>query len=289
MQTPTLQLIVKFSNSRIPDLAIDVPDPLHFTIPQIRRVIRDRAGGVAANHRLRLIALGHVLNERSDFVRDVTRFSHEELAALQAAAETGDDAGVGTSASTGTSTTTQPKRVYILCSIGEVMSPEQLLSENSAETEQQPTRSTEPEVLGFDRLRGENYTARDIAQLRRQFAARYGAADNSDDEETRALAEQGAPVPVPAGGGAAAGGAGVGAQNSTMVQLEEQWLNSTEPAPLGGEDYLDDLVGLLLGMFLGVFALLVLKERGVLSPRRRRSLVGGAAVNVAFAVIRLFC
>ncbi|KAA8909218.1 hypothetical protein TRICI_004608 [Trichomonascus ciferrii] len=150
-------------------------------------------------------------------------------------------------------------KVYIHCSIGDIFTPEEMARENEYDSKT-PVQSTLPELRGFDRLRATGFTEDDIAQLRQQFTALYGTSGQQNPEE--------------------------------VARMEDQWIDTgvgdgaAGDVVLGG-DYLDDLLGILTGMFLGVFALLFLKESSLFSNRQQKAVVAGVAVNFSFALLRL--
>jgi hypothetical protein len=161
----------------------------------------------------------------------------------------------------------QPRapRVYVHCAIGDILSPSELAKEGEYD-KRIPARSTLPELRGFDRLRDTGFTDEDIVQLRQQFGRLYGYGTTGFNEAAR----------------------------EDLTRMEEQWIETgvadgpPDAAALIGGDYLDDLVGILIGMFLGVFILLLLKEATALfSKRQQKALVAGAAVNFSFALLKI--
>lgn len=189
------------------------------------------------NRRLRLIRNGRVLNDQMDLSTEV--FGRNSAAASNADAA----AAAG------------PPKIYIHCSIGDILSPTDLAKENEYD-QRVPTRSTLPELRGFDRLRSTGFSDDDIAQLRQQFGRLYG----------------------------------YGGTNEDMTNMEEQWIDTgvqDGPADINlGGDYVDDLIGILVGMFLGVLALFFLKENNLFSKRQQKSMVAGILVNFSFALLR---
>lgn len=149
-------------------------------------------------------------------------------------------------------------KVYLHCSIGDIFTPEELARENEYDSKA-PVQSTLPELRGFDRLRATGFTEDDIAQLRQQFTALYGTSGQENPDEA--------------------------------ARMEDQWIDTGVGDGAGdvvlGGDYLDDLLGILTGMFLGVFALLFLKESSLFSSRQQKAVVAGVAVNFSFALLRL--
>lgn len=252
-----VNFIIKFSDSTVPDLSLQVEDVVNTTVSGLRRLIRDTVGGRLINRRLRLIHSGRVLSEKMDLAKDVVKLNPK---------------GKGVSSTSGG----LPKRVYIHCSVGDILSAQELAQE--AELDQaQPVRSTAPELRGFDRLRNAGFSEGDVAALRRQFSSLHGVS-NPD-------ASSGAIPNV--------------SSEEELTRLEEQWINTgiadagiNTAADVGSplsDDYLEELIGLLAGMFLGILAVIFLKEgNAVFNQRQRRSVLAGVAINFSFAFVRMF-
>lgn len=262
-----VQFIIKFSDSSLADLAIDVDDVSKVSVSSIRRHIRDTVGGKTSNRRLRLIHNGRLLNESIDIARDVAKVSVK-----------GKEISTSTSSGDNTNSQSGPKRIYIHCSVGDILGANELLRESELD-KKTIIKSTGPELRGFDRLRSAGFTDRDINVLRQQFtsmnggaaAAAAGAAGGSSS---------GDPIAIPSA-----------VQEEELTRLEEQWINTgvTENTTnISGNDHLEDLIGLLIGMFLGVMSLLFLKEGGLFNARQRRFILGGVFINFLFALVRMF-
>lgn len=208
----SITFIIKFSDNTIPDLTLQGL----FNVQQLRQQIRQNIGGTTTNRRLRLIYAGKVLTGETDIEKEVVK---------------------------------DKSRVYIHCSIGDILTNRELDQEN--ELDGRVARSTLPELRGFDRLRNTGFSDEDIAQLRQQFNRIHGSTGNTD--------------------------------------LEEEWIENGVQDPdtanaLGG-DYLDDLIGVLIGMFLGVFALFFFKFN-IFPTRQKRAMMSGIALNFTFAALR---
>lgn len=257
-----VQLIIKFSDNSVADLALDIPNISIITVSDVRRQIRDTVGGKLSNRRLRLIHGGKVLSEKVNLGRDVVKVSAK---------------GKGTSGTSGTGSF--PRRVYLHCSVGDILDAAELARENELDSVQ-PVRSTAPELRGFDRLRNAGFSEQDVAQLRRQFSSLHGTSTVQGSEGAEGIPNA--------------------SREEDLTRLEEQWIN-TGVADAGintgadqlanalGDDYLEELIGLLVGMFLGILAVIFLKEgSGVFSRRQRRSILAGVAINCSFALVRMF-
>lgn len=207
-----------------------------------------------------------------------------------------------------------PRRVYLHCSVGDILDGPALARENELDAVQ-PTRSTGPELRGFDRLRNAGFTEQDVNQLRRQFSSLHGGGVGAGGSGVGAGGAGGGMGGDDDLGIGAPGGIPSAVREEELTQLEEQWINTGvadaginvgEGATGGtngdtggggggevgtitlGDDYLEELVGLLVGMFLGILALLVLKEPGLFSRRQKHSILAGIAINCSFALVRMF-
>lgn len=152
------------------------------------------------------------------------------------------------------------KRFYVHCSIGTILTPAEMAEEarleNVGETggssrqvpPRQSVRSTLPEVRGFDMLRSQGFSETEINNMRAQFYETSGVQND--------------------------------------VELEEQWINND--LNIMDYHYVNDLLALLMGMFVGVACILALRETSVFSPRQRRYVLGGILINFLFALVRLF-
>ncbi|KAL6454386.1 DSC3 DSC E3 ubiquitin ligase complex subunit 3 [Candida maltosa Xu316] len=268
-----INLVIRFINSlsaseQVPDLPI--PIGINFEKDNVNRLvnviwlkttIRSKVPQ-CANKRLRLIYNGRVLNEKTDFKNEVLKTRNEA------------------------------DQIYIHCVIGEELTPEQLAQENQLDNRPQQ-KSTNPEVIGFDRLLQQGFSQDDIVDLRRQFYSIYGGgggpggdiADVEEDEN----------------------------RQNRLRQLEERWIESTSntgateraaPATQDGDQLQaeapspsleadesrvneDLLLGFCIGIFLGVVAgVFLLVDETVFNKRQKMSILAGIAINFSLAIIR---
>lgn len=228
------KLVIRFSNG-IPDLVIDVNDVRHINVSWVKQQIRLRVGGLVTSKRLRLINQGRLLSSSTSFARDVVKVVDPEN-------------GVDGMPS-----------IYLHCSVGDTLSEQEL----AEEVDEQPQRSTLPELRGFDRLRTAGFSEEEISDLRRQFRNIYGGITSDNNLEQ-------------------------------MQNLEEEWIDNGVNAGgvpnvdlnPGGGTFAGDLIGMLMGLFLGILSIYFLQEQSLFSKRQQRAITAGLAVNFAFNVLR---
>ena len=233
---PPLHLTVRFSAS-LPDLHLDIPRPARTTVAALKHLIRGRLAPGTAARRLRFIHGGRILADGAVLgavLRAPPPPPPGDLAA--AAAATPDPHGKG-KAREGAGP--PPARVYVNCSIGDVLSPAELEAEAAAAAAAVPSASPEPTKgagggsggegaggaprvqgaaavpRGFDRLLGAGFTVAEVNALRLQFTSIHAARHTPDtmpsSEELRGLEDAWLDSNGAAGGGGmsfASGGAG---------------------------------------------------------------------------------
>lgn len=220
--------------------------------------------------RLRLIYNGRVLNDLTNFSAEILRPKLQQLEDLQESAE--------------------QIRIYVHCLIGEVLSAQQLENERELDRIAQEG-STEAPVIGFDRLLLQGVSDSDVNNLRRQFyqihfpelgqqTSNNGVTDVEEDEN----------------------------RQEYIRQLEERWLESTVAGAQTNERGLDNaaaedraqadlegtlhnedlLVGLLLGTFLGVVALVFLMmDDSMFNTTKKMAMILGVSINLFLAFLRI--
>ena len=278
-------IVVRFSNSdsrQAPIRDLVVPPLINpetenvnrlVTVSWLRNTIRDQVPTIA-NRRLRLIVDGRVLNEATDFRRDVflPRIRRETSPNIE-----NDD----------------PLPIFVHCVVGDILTREQLAQENELDRPQE--RSTAPEVIGFDRLLQQGFSADDIADLRRQFLMIYdgddphqsGPISDLEEEEQRSrrarmLGERWIESTVPQVG------LGLGERPPASTDTTDAREDDV-PAPdlddRGGHE--DVVLGLLLGMFLGALSVVLLVvDDSVLNSRQKMAVAGGLFFNFSLSVAR---
>lgn len=233
----------------------------------------------AANRRrVRLIYSGRVLNELTRFKEDIF------LPRISQAENSGDS---------------EPIKIYIHCLIGDELTSKQLREEKELDARPQEV-STAPQVVGFDRLLQQGFSHEDVEDLRTQFREIYlpdalrnlngGDVTDVEEEETRQqvirqLEERWIESTINGGGNNDSGGTGAASGDDdqgviaptirALAELEE--LNHNE----------DLVLGLLIGGFLGVVALVFLfLDSSFVNKDRRWAIYAGVMANFFYAVLR---
>lgn len=237
----------------------------------IKEQIRAQREGTE-RRRIRLIYNGRVLNELTNF-RDDIFMPKLRLMDLD-----------------------EQLKIYIHCLVGETLTGSQLSEERELDRRPQQV-STAPQVVGFDRLLQQGFSQEDVDDLRRQFREVYlpealqhmNAGDVTDIEEEEA-------------------------RQQLIRQLEERWIESTingntanTTVSAGADDDLgviaptvrasaeleesnrneDIVVGMLIGAFLGVVALVFeVLDDSYMSKDRRWAVFAGVMMNVMYAILR---
>ncbi|TAQ90056.1 hypothetical protein B7494_g1596 [Chlorociboria aeruginascens] len=274
-QTP-LHLTVRFTTS-IPDLLLDIPTPAETTVISLKHLLRSKIEPPTSNQRFRLIHSGKLLKD-DDILTDVLKIPVPPPRAA-------DPKGKGKAIEL------LLPRVYINCSIGDVLTSEELSAEafaaatssnkskrerdSSSNVENGDTfHSTTTAPRGFDRLLSGGFTPTEVNQLRLQFRSIQTSIHTPDT------------MPSP----------------TTLRRMEDAWIdNNTENgAGAGNEGYdfgnessggaLDDFLwGNVMGFLwpLGCIGWLI-REDGVWSERRAAAVFTGFILSLVFGILRVF-
>jgi hypothetical protein len=235
-----LLLTVRFS-AAVPDLQLDIPRPGSTTVVALKHLIRSRLDGPDATRRLRFIHGGKILPDTA-LLSDVLRPPPPPPSNLQdGKSKTSDGAAKGSAADgsgqdskgKGKAIDGQPalQRVYVNCSIGDVLSDSDLAAEKhlaeqpvsgnastisptnglrqtaagrSASAE--GTSATTRAPRGFDRLLNAGFTVAEVNQLRLQFRSIHAARHTPDT------------MPSP----------------DSLRSMEDSWIDNNSSAGLGG-------------------------------------------------------
>lgn len=306
---PELELLltIRFSAS-IPDMPLEIPDPTTTTAAGLKQIIRKSLPEALAKHRLRLIYAGKALQD----TEPLSTALNIKPANRHSSAPSLDPSGKGKAAIRDPPRVNKP-RIYIHCSIGDIVLSTQDLAAEAAsarkcDTDQEADASlrkahgssrdgeaslapglqglsgggeapsTTPAPQGFDRLLATGFTVGEVSALRSQFLALQSLTYTPDTmpsgSELRRLEDRWLDEDS-TGGNAGAGSAAPGAG-----------AGSTDDGVSAGLD--DMLWGSVMGFFwpLGC-AMWLLKEEGVWSWRKGLAVFVGLAVNFGFGIINL--
>ncbi|EHK98450.1 putative UPF0645 membrane protein C20H4.02 [Glarea lozoyensis 74030] len=225
-----LHLTIRFTTS-IPDLLLDISEPERTTVVALKHLLRSRLDPPTSQHRLRFIQGGKLLQD-GDVLHSVLKISTPPP-------RTFDPKGKGKEPEL------PAQRVYINCSIGDVLTADELSAEAAAAA-QLTNRASTGTTNG-------SKSAAEVNQLRLQFLS---IQSNIHTPET---------MPSP----------------TTLRHMEDAWIddnagNTGTGGAAGGFDFGDDGLGggalddLLWGNVMGFLWPLgclgwVLREEGVLS------------------------
>ncbi|KAG6157764.1 hypothetical protein E4U11_005081 [Claviceps purpurea] len=164
-----LLLTIRFSTS-IPDLDLDIPNPHSTTVLSLRYLLRKR---LSTPNRLRLIYQGRLLPDSSALSAVLQPPLEQPPPPSSVKA---DIKGKGKAIDA-----PSPLRIYINCSIGHELSPQDLADEQASASNppQEVTpadvsaqaSTTYPRPRGFDRLLQAGFTSSEISTLRTQFSS----------------------------------------------------------------------------------------------------------------------
>lgn len=251
-------IIVRFIDSnkgeQIRDL--EVTDN-SFHLGNIKKTIREKID-YASNKRLKLIYNGRVINDKFKFT-DLKFTDH---------------------------------KCYVHCVIGETLTIKQLNEENELDNAE-VKQTTQPQVIGFDRLLNQGFNQQDIDQLRSQFESIHNI-DRTSNQPINDLEEE-------------------EQRQNYIRQLEERWIELTVN-PSGGtttraaideeqngetitrnvpsveleEDHNKDLLlGLLVGVFLGIVGgLFLVCDDTIFNKRQKMAIIAGLFINFSMAIVR---
>lgn len=188
-------------------------------------------------------------------------------------------------------------QIYIHCVIGDELTREQLAQENQLDNKPQEV-STNPEVIGFDRLLQQGFSQDDVTDLRRQFLLIYGSDNTSSGGDIADVEED-------------------EHRQNRLRQLEERWIESTsnneaagtaneqtpltqdgdqaqaattpsQPMDLDESRVNEDLLlGFCVGVFLGIISVVfLLADDSVFNKRQKMSIIAGLFINFSLAIVR---
>lgn len=272
-----LLITVRFTTA-IPDLLLDIQNPNDTSVISLKHIIRSKLGEPTSKHRFRFIHGGKLLRD-DDILGAVLKIP-------SAPPRAPDPKGKGKAIEE------PPARVYINCSIGDVLTSAELSTEAlAAAASSNKTRkereiriettaaaaqsTTTPAPRGFDRLLSGGFTPAEVNQLRLQFLSIQSNIHTPDT------------MPSP----------------STLRRMEDSWIddnagNAGGGSVEGGFDFGDDGLGggalddLLWGNIMGFLWPLgclgwVIREGGVWSRRRQIAVFTGFVLSLTFGMLRV--
>ncbi|KAL6864536.1 DUF2407 C-terminal domain-containing protein [Trichoderma novae-zelandiae] len=171
-------LTIRFSSS-LPDLDLDVPSPHTTTVASLKNLIRER---ISSRNRLRFIYQGRLLSDSASLSSSIK----PPLAPPASPPSKSDDSWIRSKGKgKAVDAPGAPVRIYINCSIGDELTPQELAQEQAAAANPpdesssaasshlngNPSSWTRPRPRGFDRLLQTGFTHSEIETLRTQFAS----------------------------------------------------------------------------------------------------------------------
>ncbi|KIW44707.1 uncharacterized protein PV06_03159 [Exophiala oligosperma] len=297
-----LDLTIRFSAS-LADLLLTLPGSLSANTATLKQLIRSRLPNEYAKHRIRLIYAGKALVDDVPLAASLKRTVSRPPSRISTPGPY-DDSNGGAKNKGKLAVRDQPNqaRIYIHCSIGDLVLSAAELAEEAATSQNATTESeaadgsaapaasgqqhqdqqgqqttTTPIPRGFERLLNAGFTAAEVQSLRLQFLAIQAHTHTPDT------------MPSP----------------NTLRDMEDRWLDNSNAGGeagtlsdgMGGgmptEDdgqvgALDDMIfGTAMGFFWPIGCLMWgVREEGIWSQRRKMAVVVGFLLNVGLGLIR---
>jgi len=282
-----VDLVIRFTTSA-PDLVVTIAAPSQTSTLSLKQQIRLHLPAETAANRLRLISAGRVLTDTTAIAKSINipppppRSQHKI-----------DPNDKGKAPLRSSPPPQSHARVYIHCSVGDVLSTEELAAEATAAEEadiallsktqqaeitaphkENTSSGTTPGPRGFDRLLNAGFSQAEVATLRTQFLAVQAHTHTPDTmptgDDLRAVEDRWLDSDAAGSGQAAGGGDGDGSFGAEDGGLE------------------DMLWGNIMGFFWPIAAVCwLMREEGVWSRRRQIAVLSGMLVNLTFGFLRL--
>ncbi|RKU43307.1 hypothetical protein DL546_001848 [Coniochaeta pulveracea] len=278
---PPLHLTIRFSNS-LPDLSLDILRPHETTVAALKSQIRTHLSDANKNRRLRFIHGGKILPD--------TSVLSSVLRAPPPSSAPEDDTTKGKGKGKGVEGRVE-RRVYVNCSIGDVLTPEEIEAEGKAATTRIPAsslpspaqsslqsrRASPPHrPRGFDRLLDTGATQADVNHLRLQFrniqAARHTPDTMPSPDTLRSMEDAWLESNATPGGG------------QTVIAGEEEMMGDDQ----GMAGLLDTLVkAMCIGFLFPLGSVMwLIREEGMWSRRWQVFASFGFLLSFAIGLIR---
>ena len=293
-----LLLTIRFSAS-ISDLYLDIPTPETTTAAGLKQSIRTHLPSDLSTHRLRLIYAGRGLEDATALAISLRLPSPPPPKANKDESAKKDK---------GKEPVREQPRVYIHCSIGDIILSESDLAEEAAaastllrkrqdgsgdeyeakqqeEKQKQQASTTTPAPRGFDRLLTAGFTAAEVTALRSQFMAVQSVSRTPDtmpsSAELRELEDRWLDEGTTTGSGTM--GTGVGGGGAGGDGDDDGSFGT------GSRGAIDDMLwGTVMGFFWPMgCAMWLRREEGVWSWRKGLAVFVGVVVNAAFGAMRI--
>ncbi|KAK1139317.1 hypothetical protein N8T08_001088 [Aspergillus melleus] len=309
-----LYLTIRFSAS-IADLPLDVLYPETTTAAGLKQLIRTRLPPNLSSHRLRLIYAGRGLEDTVALAASL-KLPPSPARSPRVVPPQNDDSDTTPldPKGKGKAPVRDPPRLYIHCSIGDiVLSATDLAAEAAASStlqqqqlsekdgssaqrsglhtthypqqrqSQQPHGSTTtPAPRGFDRLLSAGFTAAEVSALRSQFMAIQSVSRTPDTMPSGAELRELEDRWMDEGSSSMTAGAG-GGGGTALADDDDGGFGA------GSRGAIDDMLwGAVMGFFWPVgCAMWLRREEGVWSWRKGLAVFVGVVVNVAFGAMRM--
>lgn len=290
LDTP-VDLVIRFSTSN-PDILLPISHPSNTTGLSLKQQIRSHLDAPSSESRLRLIHAGKVLQDTVALSKSLN-IPHPPPPPRDNDTKSGNSKAKGKQPVRNDTKPASAVRVYIHCSLGDVLTATELAQEakqaqeadhallsqtttslpTSAEGSTSDTSTTTPAPRGFDRLLTAAFTPAEVTALRAQFLAIQSHSHTPDTMPT----------------------------GPDLLALEERWLDSGSSPNIApgdadaggfvGEDAggLEDMLyGNLIGFFWPIGGVCwLMREEGVWSRRKQVAVLSGFLVNLGFGVLRV--
>lgn len=302
----TLFLVIRFSAS-LPDLPLEVYSPETTTAAGLKQLIRTRLPPDLSSHRLRLIYAGRGLEDTRPL--SVTLRLPPPPLSMRARLSPDDDSN-GSPAKDkgkGKQPVREPPRLYIHCSIGDIVlsavdlaaeaavasTLQQQQQQQQKQTQSQPgggqdaaaedTTTTTPAPRGFDRLLSAGFTPADVSMLRSQFLAIQSVSRTPDTMPSGAELRELEDRWMDEGSSPMANVTGAGGDGGVAFADDDGGFGS------GSHGAMDDMLwGAVMGFFWPVgCAMWLRREEGIWSWRKGLAVFVGIVVNMAFGAMRV--
>ncbi|KAG5916096.1 hypothetical protein E4U61_003962 [Claviceps capensis] len=262
-----LLLTIRFSTS-IPDLDLDIPNPHSTTVLSLKHLLRKR---LSTPNRLRLIYQGRLLPDSSA----LSAVLQPPLEQPPPSSVKADTKGKGKAIDA-----PLPLRIYINCSIGHELSPQDLADEQASASN--PPReitpadasaqasTTYPRPRGFDRLLQAGFTSSEISTLRTQFSSIQSERFTPDS------------MPSP----------------DSLRRLEDAWIDTNAgELPSAGANPMEDelssvsvvldvlIRGMMIGFFFPLGSITWLLRQGLWSEKWQIFVGSGVVLSVTVGIV----